>query len=86
MAQSDKSARQSISIPARIAKKVRVLAKNQKTSANRVLVALIEAGLESKEAERVRFFELADRLAQSKDPGEREQLKKDLARMTFGGE
>ena len=43
-------------------------------------------GLESKEAEKARFSELADRLAQSKDPGEREQLKKDLARMTFGGE
>ena len=49
MAQVEKSVRQSVSIPNRIAKRVRALAKKRKTSANRVLVDLIEAGLESKE-------------------------------------
>jgi predicted DNA-binding protein len=84
MAQAEKTVRQSVSIPARIAQRVRALAKNGKTSANRVLVDLIEAGLESQEQEKVRFFALANRLADSPDPAERQRLKEELARMTFG--
>jgi hypothetical protein len=53
-------------------------------SANRVLVDLIEAGLHSKEAERQRFFELANRLTESADSAERQHIKEELARMTFG--
>jgi hypothetical protein len=50
MAEAEKTVRQSVSIPAGIARRVRTLAKTRKTSANRVLVDLIEAGLQSKEA------------------------------------
>ncbi len=84
MAQTEKSVRQSVSIPTRIAKRVRALAKTRKTSANRVLVDLIEAGLESKQAEKMRFFTLANKLTESTDPEERQRLKEELARMTFG--
>jgi hypothetical protein len=84
MAKPQKSVRQSVSLPAPVAKRVRVIAQTSKTSANRVLVALIEAGLESKESERERFFALANRLSQSRDPGGRRRIKKELARMTFG--
>ena len=84
MADTESTVRQSVSIPARVAKRVRALAKRQKTSANRVLVELIESGLESKEAEKERFFALATRLTESADPQERQRLKKELARMTFG--
>jgi hypothetical protein len=84
MANTEKSVRQSISIPARIAKRVKALAKTEKTSASRVLVDLIETGLASKEAEKERFFALANRLTESADRTEREKLKKELARMTFG--
>ena len=84
MANFQKSVRQSVSLPTRVAKRVRVLAKTRKTSANRVLVDLIEAGLQSREAEKERFFELATRLAESVDPAERKRLKEELARMTFG--
>jgi len=59
------------------------LAKIQRTSANRVLVELIETGLESKEAEKRRFFELADQLSASTDPEEQQRIKEELARMTF---
>jgi hypothetical protein len=45
---------------------------------------LIEAGLESKESEKERFFALANRLSEATAPNERERLKKELARMTFG--
>ena len=84
MTRAEKSVRQSVSLPARIAKHVRLIARTQKTSANRVLVDLIEAGLHSKEAERQRFFELANRLAKSVDSAERQRIKEELARMTFG--
>lgn len=84
MAKSQKSVRQSVSLPSRIARHVHALAKTRKTSANRVLVDLIEAGLQSKEAEKERFFGLASRLTESADPAERQRLKEELARMTFG--
>jgi hypothetical protein len=76
--------RQSISMPARMAKRVRAIAKARKTSANRVLVDLIEAGLESKEAERDRFLALARRFKEASDPAESERLREELARLVFG--
>ena len=84
MAGGVRSVRQSVSIPTGIAKRVRTLAKSRKTSANRVLVDLIEAGLRSKEAEKERFFSLVTRLTESRVAAERQRLKAELARMTFG--
>ena len=84
MAETGRSVRQSVSIPTGIAKRVRALAKTRKTSANRVLVDLIEAGLESKEAEKEHFFSLVKRLTESSDSAERKRLKDELARITFG--
>ena len=45
MATLDKPVRQSVSLPPRVARRVKALAKTKKTSANRVVVDLIEAGL-----------------------------------------
>ena len=84
MGATTKSFRQSVSLPARVAKRVKSLAKAQRTSASRVLADLIESGIEAKELEKQRFFTLTSRLAESKNPEERERLKKELARMTFG--
>ena len=81
---ADKSVRQSISLPSRLATKVRRLAKNQRASTNHVLVDLIEAGINSKESQRRRFFELAEKLSASSDPDEQRRIKKELARLTFG--
>ena len=85
MAETQRTVRQSVSIPTGVARRVRALAKTRKTSANRVLVDLIEAGLQSKDAEKERFFLLARRLTEASDAGERRRLKEELARMTFGG-
>lgn len=85
MATLDKPVRQSVSLPPRVARRVRALAKTKKTSANRVVVDLIEAGLEAQEREKRLFFDLADRLTRSSDAAEQKRLKEDLARMTFGG-
>ena len=84
MADTERSVRQSVSIPSGIARRVRALAKTRKTSANRVLVDLIEAGLQSKDAEKERFFLLVKRLTESSSSVERQRLKEELARMTFG--
>ena len=54
-------------------------AQAQHRSEERVLMDLIESGLEA-----TRYAELVDRLALSSDPAERIQLKEELARLTFG--
>jgi hypothetical protein len=84
MARLEKSIRRSISLPHRIAKHVHAIARTHKTSANRVLVDLIEAGIQARESEKRRFFALANRIAESDDPTERQRIKEELARMTFG--
>ena len=84
MATDEKPVRQSVSLPPRLARRVRAIANNRRTSTNRVLVELIETGIESKEAEKSKFYELADRLSATSDPVERKRIKEELARMTFG--
>ena len=84
MSIAEKTVRQSVSLPARVARRVKSLAKTSSTSANRIIVDLIESGIEAREQERKRFFELADRLARSSDAEEQKRLKEELARMTFG--
>jgi len=84
MATAERSVRQSVSLPPRIARRVKSLAKSSRTSANRILVELIESGLEAREQEKKRFLDLADRLTSSDDPEEQGRLKEELARMTFG--
>src|ERR1041385_1994514 len=80
-----KSVRQSVSLPSAVARRVQAMAKRRRTSANRVIVDLIESGLEAKEREKAAFFDLAERLAQTSDRTEQQRLKEELARMTFGG-
>ncbi len=80
----ERSVRRSVSLPQRVARRVKSLAQMKNTSASRVIADLIESGLDAREQERKRFFELADRLAHSPDPEEQRRLKEELARMTFG--
>ncbi len=79
-----KSVRQSISLPPRVARRVQVLAQRKKASTNRVIVDLIESGLNAQEQEKKRFLDLADRLARSADAAEQKHLKEELAHLTFG--
>jgi predicted transcriptional regulator len=76
--------RRSISLSREIDSKVQSMARRQNRSANRVMEHLIETGLEAKEAEKRRFFELTERLRTASDPTELQQIKEELARMTFG--
>ena len=80
----ENTVRQSVSLPSRVARRVKSLAKTSKASANRIIVDLIESGLDAREREKQRFLELADRLARSRDQEEQKRLKEELSRMTFG--
>ncbi len=84
MAELKAALRRSVSLPSQVARRVEAIAKRERTSASRVIVELIETGLEARDREKQEFFELADRLVRSSDASEQARLKKELARRTFG--
>ena len=73
-----------MSLPSTVARRVQAIAKRRRTSANRVIVDLIESGLDAREQEKEQFFAIAERLATTSDPAEQKRLKEELARLTFG--
>jgi hypothetical protein len=76
--------RQSVSLPLPLARRVKALARPRNTSASMMVTELIESGLEAAENQRRRFFGLTDKLVNSTDPVEQEQVKEALAELTFG--
>jgi hypothetical protein len=84
MATTARTFRQSVSLPPRLAHRIKTLARTKRTSASRVIAELLESGLNAQEQERKRFLELADQLTRSKDAREQQRLKDELARLTFG--
>jgi len=76
--------RQSVSLPANIATQVRNLAKTRKLSSNRMLVELIENGIEAEKRKQQEFFKLAERFRNATDPEEAKRLGDELGRMVFG--
>ena len=84
MPSSARPLRQSVTLSAGVARRVRRLARAQKVSASRVIAELVESGLQAHDAERERFLHLADRLTRSNDRAELDQIKEELARLTFG--
>jgi hypothetical protein len=85
MRATNKTVRQSISLPAEVAAQVRNLAKTRRLSANRILVELIESGMEAEKRKQEEFFELAGRYRSTTDPKEAKRLGDQLGRMVFGG-
>src|SRR5882724_1856711 len=79
-----KALRQSVSLPPNVAAQVRNLAKTRRLSANRMLVELIENGMEAEKRKQQEFFELAERFRNATDPKEAERLGDELGRMVFG--
>ena len=82
---SRKTIRQSVSLPASVASQVRSLAKTRRLSANRLLVELIEEGIEAQKRKQQEFFVLAERFRGATDPEEVKRLGDQLGRMVFGG-
>jgi hypothetical protein len=85
MRTANKTIRQSISLPAGVAARVRSMAKTRRLSANRMLVELIEDGMEAQARKQTQFFELAERFRSASDPQEAKRLGDELGRMVFGG-
>ncbi|MGC9972805.1 MAG: hypothetical protein ABSE56_19655 [Bryobacteraceae bacterium] len=84
MRTANKTVRQSVSLPANVAAQVRKLAKARRLSANRMLVELVENGLEAEKRKQREFFELAERFRNAADPEEAKRLGDELGRMVFG--
>jgi hypothetical protein len=79
-----KPVRQSVSLPGNIAAQVKTLAKLRRLSANRMLVELIENGIEAEKKKQKDFFDLAERFRNAADPEEAKRLGDQLGRMVFG--
>jgi len=60
------------------------MAKAQRLSENRVLVELIELGIEARKEKEKAFFELAERFRATSDPEEAKKLGDKLGRLVFG--
>ena len=84
MATPNRVVRQSVSLPAKVAAQVRSLAKARKLSANRMLVELIENGMEAEKRKQQEFFDLAERFRAATDPDEVKRLGDQMGRMVFG--
>lgn len=79
-----KHVRRSVSLPTPIAKQVERMAKSQRLSDNRVLVELIELGIEARKQKEKAFFELAERFRAARDPQQAKRLGNELGRLVFG--
>jgi hypothetical protein len=81
-----KHVRRSVSLPTPIAKQVERMAKSQRLSDNRVLVELIELGIEARKQKEKAFFDLAERFRAASDPQQAKRLGDELGRLVFGEE
>jgi hypothetical protein len=85
MSATDRAVRQSVTLPAKVARQVRTMAKSHRLSASRMLVELVEEGIEARKRKEKEFFELAERFRAATDPNEAERLGDQLGHMVFGG-
>ncbi len=60
------------------------MAKKRRLSANRMIVELVEEGIETQKRKQREFFELAERFRAATDPKAIERLGHQLGRMVFG--
>jgi hypothetical protein len=81
-----KHVRRSVSLPTPIAKQVERMAKSQRLSDNRILVELIELGIEARKQKEKAFFELAERFRAASDPQQAQRLGDELGWLVFGEE
>jgi len=79
-----KQIRRSVTLPQAVDRQIETIARNRRLSGNRVLVELVELGLEARKQKEKAFFELAERFRNTKDPEEVKQLGDKLGRFVFG--
>jgi predicted DNA-binding protein len=76
--------RRSLTLPREIANRVDAMAKRRRLSENRVLVELIEQGMEARKQKESAFFDLAERFRSASDPERVKALGEQLGRFVFG--
>jgi len=84
MRSANKTVRQSVSLPSNVAAQLRRMARSRRLSANRMLVELLENGIEAERRKQQEFFDLAERFRKATDPEEVKRLGDQLGRMVFG--
>jgi hypothetical protein len=81
---STKQVRRSVTLPSRLAEQVGRLAKKKRVSDNRMLVELLEQGLDAQRQKEKTVFELAERFHAASDPKQVKQLGDEMGRFIFG--
>lgn len=79
-----KQVRRSVTLPAQVAQQVDRMAKRRRLSDNRVLVELIEEGIEARREKEKAFFQLAEKFRSADDPEQVKRLGDQLGRFVFG--
>lgn len=79
-----KQIRRSLTLPEPTAREVASIARRRRLSDNRVLVELIEEGIEARRQKEKAFFDLAQRFRSSQDAEEVQRLGEQLGRFVFG--
>jgi len=72
-----------VTLPTRLAEQVDRIARKRHLSDNRVLVGLVEQGLEAEKEKEKAFFSLAERFRAAADPKEVKQLGDEMGRFIF---
>jgi hypothetical protein len=81
---STKQIRRSITLPSRLAEQIERIARKKRLSDNRVLVELVEPGLEAQKEKEKAFFALAHRFRSASDPDEIKRLGDEMGKFIFG--
>jgi len=76
--------RRSVTLTSEVAKVVDRIAKQRRLSDNRVLVELIEQGIEARAQREKAFYELAERFRAASDPEQVQKLGHELGGFVFG--
>ncbi|PYX01320.1 MAG: hypothetical protein DMG89_01900 [Acidobacteria bacterium] len=84
MVKTTKQIRRSLTLPEPTAREVASIARRRRLSDNRVLVELIEEGIEARRQKEKAFFDLAQRFRSSQDAEEVQRLGEQLGRFVFG--
>jgi len=79
-----KHVRRSVTLPAAVARQVTRIAKKRRLSDNRVLLELIEEGMEARQQKEREFFQLAEKFREASDPRQVKDLGDQLGRFVFG--
>lgn len=81
---TSRSVRQSVTIPASLAREVKRVAKERKVTMSRALVTLAEQGVEAEAAERARLAAAYEQFMSAEDPAKRNEVGQELIQAIFG--